>query len=188
MVVTIAPAGCADKKQSKVNVVASRSGWIYPGGSKSNAVLRLENVRLKNELRRARMMQSPEALLARLDALVADVLHKLSEVGYAVQENTRLGIELSEAWQSQRSESIQKRLDALGADVLHKISELEYAVRYPPKENKSAERAIEAQRVTIEVLEKLCRLYEDVLGKQRSTIEILKKMCRLYDNEPYLKG
>lgn len=137
MVVSIAYAGCSAKKTSKVNVVASKTGWESPGDWESNAVLRRKIVILERELRAARIMQRPEYLLARLDALEADVLHKINEIGYAVT--------------SQRN-----------------------AVE-------SAEVAIEAQRVTIEVLQKLCRLYEDVLGRQRSTIEILKKICHTYE-------
>lgn len=139
LVASIACTGCADKKQSKVNVVASRVGWFTPGDWQSNAVLRLENVRLKNELRIARIMQSPEALLARLDALEENVLGKMYEVGNAV---------------TSKSKAVE-----------------------------SAEVAIEAQRVTIEVLEKLCRLYEDVMGSQRETIKILKRICHLYEDE-----
>ena len=139
MVVSVAPAGCADKKQSEVSVVAIKRGWSTGEGYKSNAVLRSRIVVLERQLTEARKKQSPGFVLTRLDALEADVLHKINEVGYAVT--------------SQR-----KALD-------------------------SAEAAIEAQSVTIEVLQKLCRMYEDVLTSQRETIEILKKICRLYESE-----
>ena len=138
LIVSIAYAGCADKKQRKVNVVATKRGWDTGDGYKSNAVLRQENVRLRDELYRAKMMQSPEALLARIDVLEEALLDKIYELGYAIT--------------SQRN-----------------------AVE-------SAQVAIEAQRVTIEVLQKLCLLYEDVLGSQRATIEILKKICHLYED------
>ena len=138
LIVSIAYTGCADKKQSKVTVVATKRGWIPKREQKSNAVLMQENVRLKDELREARKKQSPEFLLTRLDVLEEAVLNQIGEVGYAVTS---------------------KR-----------------------KEDQSAEVAIEAQRVTIEVLQKLCRLYEDVLGSQRTTIELLKKICRLYED------
>ncbi|HUU16689.1 MAG TPA: hypothetical protein VMW72_06035 [Sedimentisphaerales bacterium] len=137
LVVSIAYSGCADKKQSKVTVVPIRD--ITQGEWDTIAELRSENVRLKFELSKAREIHSPEFLLARIDALEEDVLHKIYELGYATT--------------SQR------------------------------KALESAEVAIEAQRVTIEVLQKLCRSYEDVLGSQRATIEILKKMCRLYEDE-----
>lgn len=144
LVVWLASSGCAEKKKSKAAVVAIKRGWSTGDGYQSNAVLRSRIVVLERQLTEARKMQRPEYLLARLDALEEDVLHKIYEVGYAVTTNTQT---------------------------------LE-----------NAEVAIEAQRVTIEVLEKLCRLYEDVLGKQRSTIELLKKICRIYENEVNLEG
>jgi len=67
--------------------------------------------------------------------------------------------------------------------LLQKIYELGYATTSQRNAVESAEVAIEAQRVTIEVLQKLCRLYEDVLGSQRAMIELLKKICRLYEDE-----
>lgn len=139
LVVSMAYAGCAAKKPSKVAVVATKRGWYPPGDSKSNAVLRQEIVRLRDELNRARRMQIPEFLLTRLDELEEDVLHKIYELGYA---------------------TTSKR-----------------------KELQSAEVAIEAQRVTIEVLQKMCSLYEDSIQTQRATIEILKQICRLHENE-----
>jgi len=139
MMVSIAPAGCADKKQIEVKSVGGQRGWLRPADSKSNAVLRHENIRLRDELRKVRTTQGPEALLARLDALEEDVLRTIYELGYA---------------------TTSKRADL-----------------------ESAEAAIDAQRVTIEVLQTLCRLYEDAMSSQRTTIEILKKMCRLYQEE-----
>lgn len=139
LVVSIAYTGCADKKQSKVSVVPITRIWDPLQEYESNAVLKRKIVVLERELREARMMQSPEFLLARIDILEEALLEKIYEVGYAVT--------------SQRN-----------------------AVE-------SAEVAIESQRVTIEVLQKLCRLYEDALGSQRATIEILKKICRLYEAE-----
>jgi len=141
LVVSIAYAGCADKKQGKVAVVASKTGWETPGDWQSNEVLRNRIVVLERQLTKARKTQRPGFMLDRLDALEADVLKKISELGYAVT-------------------SKRTALD-------------------------SAEVAIEAQRVTIEVLQKLCRLYEDVLGSQKETIELLKKICRLYEEEVY---
>lgn len=139
LVVSIAYAGCAEKKKGKVTVVATKRGWSTEDGYKSNAVLRQEIVRLRDALNKARRMQRPEVLLARFDALEENVLHQIYEVGYATT--------------------------------------------YQRNAVESAEVAIESQRVTIEVLQKLCRLYEEILGRQRSTIEVLKKICRLYDNE-----
>lgn len=137
MVVSIAPAGCAAKKQSEVTVVTDLLDKVPHGIWDNVTQLKRENARLRIEWSKARQRQSPEFLLARLDALEEDVLHKISELGYALT--------------SQRT--------AL----------------------ESAEVAIEAQRQTIEVLQKLCRLYEDVLDAQRETIELLKKICRLYE-------
>jgi len=139
LVVSIAYSGCADKKQRKIAVVATKRGWEAQDDWQSNAVLRSRIVVLERQLTKARKTQSPGFMLARLDALEDDVLHKISELGYAVTSK-RTALE-------------------------------------------SAEVAIEAQRVTIEVLQKLCRLYEDVLGSQRETIELLKKICRLYEED-----
>lgn len=166
LVVTIAPAGCADKKQSKVAVVTGLLDGVEHGTWPSTQALRNENARLRGELSAARIRPSREL----------------------AQENVRLRIELTKARQSKSMELMLDKLYTRGADVLDKIAEVRYEVSYQPKAVKSAERAIEAQRVTIEVLEKMCRLYEDVLGKQRSTIELLKKICRIYENEVNLEG
>ena len=99
------------------------------------------------------------------------------------QEIVRLQDELNKARRMQTPEFLLTRLDDLEEVLLDKKYELVFAITSRRKEIDSAHAAIEAQRVTIEVLLKLCRLYEDSISTQRTTIEILKKMCRLYEDK-----
>ena len=99
------------------------------------------------------------------------------------RENARLKEELYRARMMQRPEALLVRIDVLEEALLVRISMLEAEIKSQRNAVESAEVAIESQRVTIEVLQKLCRLYEDALGSQRATIEILKKICRLYEAE-----
>ena len=70
LVVSIAYAGCADKKQNKVTVVSLPGVWVQGDDWKSNAVLMQENVRLRDELYKVKTMHKPnKALLVRIDDL-----------------------------------------------------------------------------------------------------------------------
>lgn len=144
LVVTIAAAGCADKKQSKVTVVSGLLDGV-PYGTWDNVTA------LK-------------------------------------RENARLRIELSKANSRAYQQVPVQRFDRIERVLLQRISKLEDNIEVKWNTVDSAEAAIEAQRVTIEVLQTLCRLYEGCMSSQRTTIEILKKMCRLYDNDLYLEG
>lgn len=121
----------------------------------------------------------------------AVVTHLLDKVPYGAwdnvtqlkRENAYLRLELSRTRSMGYMPVQGPRLDRLETVLLDRISELEDNIEAQWNAVDSAEVAIEAQRVTIEVLQKLCRLYEDVLDSQRETIELLKKICRLYEDE-----
>lgn len=99
------------------------------------------------------------------------------------RENAWLWAELNKATRRKRPVVTISRIDELEKVLLSKISELQEEIKTQSNALESAEVAIEAQRVTIEVLEKLCHLYAGVLESQKVTIEILKKICRLYGDE-----
>jgi len=139
LVVSIAYAGCADKKQGKVRVVNELLDKVPYGVWDNVTQLKRENARLRIELAKASSRGYPQVLVKRFDRLEKVLLQRI----YKIEDN------IEAQW---------KAVD-------------------------SAEVAIEAQRVTIEVLQKLCRLYEDVLGSQKETIKLLKKICRLYEDE-----
>ena len=93
VIVSIAYAGCADKKPSKVTVVPLPPRWGQGDDWKSNAVLRRKIVMLENELIEAKIMAKPnKALLVRTAKLEAAL-----ESQRAVIENLKNVYRLHEA-------------------------------------------------------------------------------------------
>jgi len=101
LIVLIVYAGCADKKQRKVTVVPLGLPLTPVGDWESNAVLKRRIVVLEGELRKARMMQRPDFLLARIDVLEEVLLQKIYELGYATTSQ-RNAVESAEVMPSVR--------------------------------------------------------------------------------------
>jgi len=117
VIVSIAYAGCANKKQSKVTVVAHRNGWYTPGDWKSNAVLMQENVRLRDELYKVKTMHKPnKALLAKIAELGTEIDSQRTELRTSI---SKLKKEISEA----------KRMSKPDEALLVKVADIEAGIK-----------------------------------------------------------
>jgi len=160
LVVSIAYAGCADKKTNKVTVIPLHPRWDEGVDWKSNAVLKLEIVDLERKLREAKIMPKQEALLVRIAVLEAEI-ESQREVELTNKALLVRIDDLETALESQREfERIDKAL-------LVRISKLEAA--------------LDSQRAVIENLKNVQRLYDAALDYQRVALESLLNLCRLYE-------
>jgi len=149
VIVSIAYAGCADKKQNKVTVVPLHNGWYTPGDWKSNAVLMQENVRLRDELYKVKTMHKPnKALLVKID----DLETALKSRGVV--------------------ESIDKALLVRIAKLEAVIESQSAMIKSSKNVHRLHEVALEYQRVALDSLLNLCRLYEAKIESQRVEMEL----------------
>lgn len=159
LVVSIACAGCYKKYEDPLGVTVER-----PTKSKdrqSNQVLRAKIGKLENELSRLKGVHSQnKSLLVRMGALEIELASK-----------TELSRVVIEKLQSQLREpkTMQKQNQAL----LSRISELEVMLETQRIEEKAR----------FERMEDVCFAYDIAVDAQRVTIDTLQKLCRLYESE-----
>lgn len=160
VIVSIAYAGCADKKPSKVTMISglldgvSGGRWDYPedGSWESPGVLRFKIVN---------MHKQNEALRVRVNAL-EDALAFQGEVERAEKLLlVRIADLEAAALESQRAEERAEKA------LLVRTAKLEAV--------------LESQGAVIENLKKIHQLHETTIEYQRSAIESSLKLCRLYE-------
>ena len=169
VIVSIAYAGCADKKPSKVTVIHICPKWESPGDWESNAVLRLKNARLEMKLSEGKNMHKQK--IAELEAAL--------EFQRAVSRAILAKLE--------REQSEAKIMHKQNNTLLVKIDELETALELQRAEKAllvrtaKLEAVLESQRAVIENLKKIHQLHETTLEYQRSALVSSLKLCRLYE-------
>jgi len=162
LIVSIAFAGCYKKYEDAIGVTVERP--TKTKDSKSSSALRAENVRLMKDISLLKSVQNQNKTL----------LFRISDLETSLDSKSRTLQVVTDKFQSEQRkvQSIQNQHYTL----LTKISELEVMLetqsavemaRFERLENVVFvyEVAIEAQSVTIDTLQKLCRLYESSAEK-----------------------
>jgi len=189
VIVSIAYAGCADKKPSKVTAVPLIRPWVDDWESYS--VLPLEVKRLKMELTKAKiMLKQEEALLVRIGDLefelasqravsrenFAKLESELSEYKSVHEQNETLLVKIDELETTIESQGAVESIDKA---LLVRIAKLEAVTESQSaviKSSKNVHRlhevALEYQRVALDSLLNLCRLYEAKIESQRAEMEL----------------
>lgn len=181
VIVSIAYAGCADKKPSKVAVVPLPPIWYTPGDWESNAVLRLKNTRLEMEL--SEVKNRIDELEAALESqrsvsrvVIAKLQSELREAKIMQKQNKALLVKIDELETTIESRGVVERIDKA---LLVRIAKLEAVIESQSamiKSSKNVHRlhevALEYQRVALDSLLNLCRLYEAKIESQRVEMEL----------------
>ncbi|MCH7555948.1 MAG: hypothetical protein IIB56_00660 [Planctomycetes bacterium] len=163
VIVSIAYAGCADKKPSKVTVISGLldgvpdGRWDYPedGSWESPGVLRFEI---------ANMHKQNEALRVRVDALVDALEDALAFQGEVERPEKLLLVRIADLEAALES---QREVERAEKALLVRTAKLEAV--------------LESQRAVIENLKKIHQLHETTLEYQRSALVSSLKLCRLYE-------
>jgi len=173
VIVSIAYAGCADKKPSKVTVIHLLPKWESPGDWESNAVLRLKNARLEMELSEVKNMHK----------------QKIAELEAALESQRAVSRAILAKLEREQSEA--KIMHKQNNTLLVKIDELETALELQRAEERAEkallvrtaklEAVLESQGAVIENLKKIHQLHETTIEYQRSALESSLKLCRLYE-------
>jgi len=157
LIVSIACAGCYDKTISKFSDIPIRPP--KQKDSKRSSALRAENVRLLKEISRLKVAESKtKTLLLTIPLLETALDSKIKTLRV-----------VTDKFQSEQHKS--KRLQKQTESFLVRISELKVML----EKQKADERA------RFERLENVFRMYEVAVDAQSVTIETLQKLCRLYE-------